>query len=718
MAELTLQQKQAIAIAQARRARAEAEQSAEPQGRPETTYQPDAGDMFVRGMTGGASDYVGAAGMYIGDKIAKTIKPRNLSDVVADRNKPLTYEEALQDMRRGAENYREENPVKGYGGEIAGAVTSPIFRGVDALAKKGTAAIGSMLGRQTPRYVGYGLSGAAQGLAGGVGMAQNEQGGVPTVGDVASSGGWNAALGGALGVAVPAVAETVAQVSRKAVQPALDRFAASGPQNAAARKGLEALRTDNLTPAQALSKIRARGPEAMPADISPAMTALAEDAAQVRGPTQSRAIRALTSRQGTIMSPSGQGDRLTKAVYDNLSGENFQGTIDDLASARSAVAGPKYKAAFAIDEGENYKVIKSPLIDRLMTRPDFQKGLRAGIKDALDEGAITGDDVTTIKTYLEGTDLNNPDIMLKKTPTLRILDAAKRGIDQMIQEGGDGIRNPTTNRLTQRGMRLEQMRDALVTELDKLTTTKVMRVPKGSNSGEPVPTDVSLYKEARDAWAGPSRAIDIMERGKDFIRDGDAEVTQRFLKTLSDSEKEFYRIGVAKQLKDTIAKSPDGMDKARKIFGNEMMREKLEAIFPSRHAFNEFRKQVITEINFANTKRTVIDNSATVRRQMGQEQMGIDPTGPMVSAGSGNFLGAAMDTARQGYRWLTGPSAKTAKELSPMFSRDPVEQQLFFKAMSERGKAAKLTATQQRALADYLARGAGASSSIVGGSNQ
>jgi hypothetical protein len=531
----------------------------------------DTAQMFNRGMTAGLSDYPAAAGKYVGDKIGAGIQS------LAGKSTPgvgdKSFEQSLQEVRAGNTAFRGESPVRAYGAEVAGGIASPIFRGVAKGTQYGLDKAAQALGKAVPKYVGYGFQGGAAGLTGGIGGAQNEQGGVPSLGDVAEQGGVGAALGGALGVSVPAAIEGGRKLINATVQPVMDRVAKSGPVNAAARRTLDYLESRGLTPQQLQAKMNVRNADGqgMIADVLPE---LADDAAQVRGAAQTAAGRNLTSRQGTIMSPSGQGDRLAKSVMDNLSGANFQNTVDDLAKARSLDASPKYQKAFSFDQGVNYKTIKSDLIDRLMDRPVFQQGLRKGITDALDEAAVTGEDVTIFKTYLDGANLNDPNLVLKKTPTLRILDAAKRGLDSILQGGGEEIRHPITGRLTQRGMRIEQMRSALVDDLDRLTTDK---------SGE------SFYKAARDAWAGPSRSIDMMARGRMFIKDGGAEETQSFFNKLSENEKEFYRIGVAKQLREMIETSADEANKAKKIFGSEAIRTKLEAIFPSRKAFNEFR---------------------------------------------------------------------------------------------------------------------------------
>lgn len=645
----------------------------------------DTAQMVNRGLTAGLSDYPAAAGKWAGDKIGAGIESLTGKQIPGVGDK--SFEQSLQEVRGANTAFREESPVRAYGAEIAGGIASPIFRGVAKGTQYGLDKVAQVMGKAVPKYLGYGAQGVSAGFTGGVGGAQNEKGGLPSIGDLAEQGGTVAAVGGALGVSFPAAVEGGRKLINATAQPVLDRVAKSGPVNSAARRTLDYMESRGLTPQQLQAKMNVRNKDGqgMIADVLPD---LADDAAQVRGAAQTAAQRNLTSRQGTIMSPSGQGDRLSKSVLDNLSGANFQNTVDDLAKARSADAGPKYQQAFSFDQGVNYKTIKSDLIDRLMERPVFQQGLRKGITDALDEAAVTGEDVTLFKTYLDGADLNDPNLVLKKTPTLRILDAAKRGLDSILQGGGEEIRHPITGRLTQRGMRIEQMRGALVDDLDRLTTDK---------SGQ------SFYKAARDAWAGPSRSIDMMARGRSFIKDGGAEETQTFFNKLSESEKEFYRIGVAKQLREMIETSADEANKAKKIFGSDAMRTKLEAIFPTRKAFNEFRKSVLLEMERSNTKQTVVGGSQTAKRLAGRDQFEMDPSGPLIDLATGSPRQAGVGFLRQAARALNAPPKSTAEELAVLFSRDPAQQTKFIQSLDNRAMASRLL-SQKPLPRDLLSR--------------
>lgn len=662
----------------------------------------DAEAMATRGMTAGLSDYVGAAGRYAGDLEGRGLRAAGVTlKNSTGQNVDESFNDALKGIRAGNAAYRESDPVKAYGFEIAGGVVSPLYRGVTQLVDKGTQALGKgmALVNGVPRYVGFAAQGAGAGALAGAGNAEGQDGGVPTVGDLTKSTGLGTIGGAFLGVAAPAALEGAASGIRTVVQPAVDRFAQEGAESAAARKVFETLKADKLTPEMAQAKLNARGPQAMLADVSPGMTGLAEDVAQVRGPAQTAAVRNLTSRQGTIMSPSGAGARLADNIQKNLSDGDFYGAIDTLSKQRSVDARPLYEAAFSPSDTAP---IKSPLIDRLMTRPVFQQGLRKGVTDALDEAAITGEDTKPFVDYFHGENFDDPNIVIKKAPSLRILDAAKRGLDSIIQGGGDEIKNSITGKLTQRGMRIDQMRGELVKELDNLT---------GGEDG--------AYAQARKAWAGPSKQIAAADAGRKLISTGDDEMVASALSKMSDGEKEAYRVGASKALQDMIDNTPDGANIANKLFGKQGLRDKLEAVFPDRASFNDFRKQVMTELSFSNTKNQVLGNSATARRLIGQQQVGLDPTGPAVKIATGRPGSGLIDLALQGWKKIAAPNAKTAAELAPLFSRDPAQQAAFLQSLRSRAAATRVFGNAG-AVADRLAPVPALSplSSRTGGSNQ
>jgi len=669
---MTIEQKRAIAMASARARMAQAQ--------PEEAPQPEnAGvgfqDMVTRGMTGGVSDYVSAGGRYLADKAM---------------GRGDSFNDELKSVRQDNTAYRDANPVKAYGGEIGGGIVSPAFRGIYGAVDKGLTSAGNMIGKQIPRYLGYAAQGAVPGALVGAAGAEGEGGGLPSVGAVGRGAAMGGAVGGAMGAAVPAIAEGAQWAGgriKDAGQTILDHMP-NGQESSTGRRVFRALQADKLTPDQALAAARDMGPQATLADVSPNLQALAENAATRQGATLNAAKSTFEGRQ------SGQGSRVIDAIEQGMGPENFSQTTEALFKQRSADAGPLYEKAF--DEKRTTTALRSELLDRLQTRPIFQQGLQRGITDILDEGAITGKTASIYSTYLDGENLNDPNLIIKKMPTLRVLDAAKRGLDSILSSGAEEVSNPVTGKMTQRGMRVEEMRKALVNELDSLTD--------------------GTYKAARNAWGGPSRALEMMNEGMDFIKSGKSALDVAEVKGLTDVDKQFMRIGAKQALGDLVENTQDGANVARRLFSTKMMRNKLEALFPDKGAFDEFAKQMGAENKFFETSRNVLGNSRTAFRNAMANDEGSDLSGIAVEAAKGNFGGAAMNAARTAGRALTRPSAAVSDRLAPLVSQDPKEQAALLELARKRAAMGQIFGSRTLPL---LARTPPALlSTTTGGSNQ
>lgn len=87
------------------------------------------------------------------------------------------------------------------------------------------------------------------------------------------------------------------------------------------------------------------------------------------------------------------------------------------------------------------------------------------------------------------------------------LDHVKQGIDQKIAKQWDAV----AGKLTPLGLAYQDLKTKLVNELDHATTDL--------KSGR------SLYKSARDAFAGPSALIDAAQQGRNAMSKDGAAIT-------------------------------------------------------------------------------------------------------------------------------------------------------------------------------------------------
>jgi hypothetical protein len=227
----------------------------------------------------------------------------------------------------------------------------------------------------------------------------------------------------------------------------------------------------------------------------------------------------------------------------------------------------------------------------------------------------------------------------RTTVSFRALDAAKRGLDDVLEN----YRDPTTGRLNldQRGKAINDVRVSLVKHLDSINPD---------------------YAAARQAYAGPSQSLDAMNMGKRALL-ADPEVTAKVVSNLSPGDKQFYLSGLTRALQDKISSAQDGADVTRRIFGNDLIRSKIAAAFDNPAAFEKFQKQMESEATFAQTRNQVLKGSQTARRLAGQA----DAAQPLLAAGgqllSGN-VGSALATGVKGVtNYLLQPSQAQASAL-------------------------------------------------------
>ncbi len=586
-----------------------------------------------------------------------------------------SYSDALDSARAFVKKSEADAPASYTGGMIAGSILGP-GKAVNALSKAPKLAE-KLAG--VPRYLGYGAEGGLVGSIEAAGLAEGD------AMDRADDTGMGALVGAGAGMALPAIAEGAFRVGRSAIQPIIDRFGAMA-LTGAGREIEKAARISGWSPATIMKRLSARGPEAMLADVSPAFKALAENVAQgsVRG--NSVASTALNSRA------RGQGDRLTKMVKTNVADTGYFDMIDEMGTKRAKEASPFYDKAF-----DNTKPVSSDAIDRLMTRPSFKQGMAKGVRIMRNEEAATGLTPHLSDAMFDGFEDGAGDLNLlfKQVPSLRVLDAAKRGLDDMIY--GPDFRNQY-GKLTTEGRSLEMMRKTLVDELDRMTTVD----------------GVSNYAIARAKWSGPTRIMEAGDKGRDMIF-GDPEEMARTIAKYTDDELEGFRAGAAKAIIDRINHKDFNADAAKSIFNNRAMQKSMRLIAPHPDDYKEMIKGIANEMNMSSTRRQVAGGSPTAFRTAMRKDTDT-PEAPQIvgNAMMGNFGAALTGAGRALYRRVTdGPSQPVLDQLAPMlFSTDRAVQKQAMDLLAERYPVALKMHQRGMAALSTMGRTGGA----VGGS--
>ncbi len=653
-------------------------------------------DFFGRGMTLGASDYVGAAGKYLGDKIggALTGKPT------------MGYEDALKEYRQANSSYREANPWTANGLEIAGGVMSPLFQtkaageftplgpggvgggwgptqpvtgSITSLVDKGLGNLSQMIGKAFPKYVVNGLQGAAGGAAAGLGNAQGQGGGFPTMGDVGASTGTGAAIGGALGVALPAVMDAGKWAGGKLMegtQGLIDQI--PGNQDTpVGRRLVRAAMRDNpsLSAADAVDSVDARirllGPEATLADTGPNMLGVARSAANQPG-------EALTAAEQLPKRQYGQAERIRTAALQTAGAAHE----DELIARRAVATQPLYEQAFSppgrpVTAGSPQ--ITSPAIEDLLKQPESQAGLKEGMDSIRRDAVINRTQFDPLDYALK----RNPDSgQWEKigTPNLRMLDAMKRGYDIMLQSDAPDMVNQMTGTPTNKARQIAQFRDMLIKEVEP-------QLPIDPRSITPQnPQGTSTWTLARNQWSQMSKPIEALNA-----------------------------------INKVIGKGYDVADLTNRINGSPNLRDKISGLTQDPAKMADFTQFLNNEHSFAKTNRAVGGGSQTqyLRAAQADDAAGAIPDAFMQAA-QGKPASAIASIFRSLAKTLAGPPPGVSDQLAPIFSNDPAQRQALIDLMRRRTQVGGLMGGNPGALTNGITRAPGAfvSPLISGGSNQ
>lgn len=521
------------------------------------------------------------------------------------------YEEMLAAERGKQAEFADAHPIIDTVAEIGGGLAAGL---------PGAARVMSMTA--IPKLLR--LSGVGA-VAGGLAGAGNTDG---SLSDQAT-GTWQGAGVGAIAAPVfSGVLNTGANIlQNKLIQPVLDRISGSGQQKAAARQVMKQFNRDEITIDEAQTKLSDLGVNAAVADAGGRnVRNLAGTIANTPGTGAKIGEDFLEGRA------MGQGQRLNTAINEATgTTTGYHAAVDDLITTRQQAAQPAYAKAYAQTPADATR------ISEFLASPLAQDGMKRGIAIERNLALAEGRPFDPAAYGLDAKGVPIPG----QAPNVRLLDATKRGMD----DGLEKYRNQVTGKLDLdgEGRSMDQVRRAFVRELDK-------QIPD--------------YAAARASYAGPSQSLDALHMGRAALRN-DPEVTAGIIGKLSPGDKEFFRNGVARALKDVVDKTGDANDSVRKIFGNEAIRGKLRAAFDDNKAFEAFQKTMTQEARFAKTRNDVLKGSQTSSREASREDVGSDPQ-PVLDLLRGNFMAAGVGGARYGWNKLTGPAAGNSELVGNM----------------------------------------------------
>jgi len=245
-------------------------------------------------------------------------------------------------------------------------------------------------------------------------------------------------------------------------------------------------------------------------------------------------------------------------------------------------------------------------------------------------------------------------VELLQTPTMRVLDMAKQGLDAMIADE----RNDLTGRLSARGVALDRVRRAYLTELDSLDPT-------------------GAYRAARSSWQGYSKSLDALRAGRALFSSSPEEIEAE-IGRLAEGDKEFYRMGAADILRERIAKTGLGGDEAKAIMKNPWMRDQLKPVFKTQADFDSFVNAVGSESTMFRTRQSMLGGSQTAERVAEDAGGGMldSPGARLIEQASSGRWYTAVKTALRLYNDVgLRPNPKVNETIARILFSTPIDPQ-------------------------------------------
>lgn len=622
---------------------------------------------IIQGMTFGLGDEFNAA-------VRATVQ--GLPGMRGAANWSDRYNEALATERGRDQDYAQNNPVSAAAGNLVGGMLGP------GLALSGPAAGAGpvqSIARSAP------VRGAVAGASGGAATGFGEgQGGFADRAEGALTGGVvGAGAGAALGAGVNLAARIGGRVA--------DVSGLRNPENAADRMILRAMERDGITPRQMATRL-SELPEAntiLPDAGGRNTVNLAAVAANTPGRAQELAD------QATLIRRAGAPDRIaaaSDAAFGGGSGDDVSIAIRALQDRRATAARPLYERAWRIELTPD----EFASVSRFIDDPIGQDALRQGMRVVQIEHLARGEPFDPAAYGLTRGPQGNWVPAEGATPNMRLMDAVKRGFDEIVE----GFRDPVTGRLnlSQYGNAVNQARGAYRDALAEMFPP---------------------YRRALQAWAGPSQSLEALQRGRQAMRT-DRDAVASASERLSPADQDFMRLGAGRAVTDMASDPARAPGAARRLLEDRQMQARLETLIPDQAQREAFIEALRRETQTAAVDRAVSPRagSQTARLQAGAEDMGVDPPGgtmmALLQAGQSGGVGGAL--ARGGsmlYRRGQGMNSSTADALAErLFNMDPAARARTVVRLMERNLSDQTRAELQRALAARVLRGVGTATAI------
>jgi len=508
--------------------------------------------------------------------------------------------------RSGVESYQQEQPI---GAAVAqGAASLPL--GMLNLGRQIAPQVGPVL-----RSVG---AGGLFGAVSGAGEAETPE---EIAQKALTSGATSAVFGGAteLGAkVVRPIAGVVKAQAGRAIPEAMRGLVGGSSTDIARRRVAQAMLRDGATPDQVTARMAKLGDDAILAESAGYNTRdLLDTMATLPGRTKNYTEDLIRQRQ------SQRGGRIATAAQEQLSptGARLADSVESLMTQRDVNATPLYN---------QLKTVNVQLDDDLKQILDAANKL--GAFGRAKQISIGLREPFTLKDFNKSADASMPD-----------LDKVKRGLDDII--GGKSALNDK-GEINEFGRSVIKLKQDFLKRLDDATVDP--------------DTGASLYKGARNAYAGPSALISAAELGRTVLNKPAATV-RTLVKDMSDSELESFRVGAYEGLRE-IAGTQSGQTRLLNMWKEPATQERLKEIFPSERAYREFASNIAAEARKKEIQ-SVGRGSQTAGREARMEDVAPNRPPKPIERATGPALAMICFPA---------PTMPKGKEATPCATPDPI----------------------------------------------
>lgn len=516
------------------------------------------------------------------------------------------YDSSLDDYRLRQNIYREQNPKTSFAARTVGGM---------AVGGPTFSGIAQKYGPIVAGMATGGTMGAIEGFAGGEGGLPNRM--------------YSAGVGGGLGTLLGGLIPAAITGGVQAIKGIKNAFGWVDVPDASVQRILKAMSDDGLTPdemASSLEQLASAGKPGAIADMGDNLKSLGAYVSKQPGKGRTIAQDFVANRQMS------QVDRLTDDVRKYVSPDDLYQSIDDLISKRSAASAPLYRKAYQ----KNF--VWSDTLEGLLKRRPVQKALR----NAVDIIETRGGNPKAL-----GFDFNEAgDVIFNDTPSMEALDYIKRGMDDVIER----YRDKTTGKLVldERGRSFNRLLQDYKKELIKLNPD---------------------YGDALNAYSGPTRMMDIIERGRGYHKQHPEEI-KRYIASLSNDERELYRIGVGQQMIDIANSRTHGSDRTKALLGSPQKEKALSVVFGGDENLKGLLDAFDAESRFHQTYSKVTGGSPTQPLQ--GEALAMPQFDFVSNIARGDIPAAVGSAWRSSAERLRGVNDRTAENISGLlFQSNP-----------------------------------------------